>query len=99
VGAAVRSGNISLVKNLLSKGGNFKGEAPCGALVVENVPMLELLLDHLGAGANISMVLIRELLDLASERHLFDMYWFVIKYTMDHVDVEFVFSDSEDEDL
>ncbi|KAK7222113.1 hypothetical protein V2G26_010116 [Clonostachys chloroleuca] len=99
VGAAVRSGNTSLVKNLLSKGGNFKGEAPCGALVVENVPMLELLLDHLDAGANISMVLIQELLDLASERHLFYMYWFVIEYTMDHVDVEFVFSDSEDEDL
>ncbi|CAG9977988.1 unnamed protein product [Clonostachys byssicola] len=99
VGAAVRSGNISLVKNLLSKGGHFKEEAPCGALVVENVPMLELLLDHLKAGGNLSMVLIHELIALASERQLFYMFWFVIEYVMVRMGIELVFDDSEAEDL
>ncbi|CAH0058520.1 unnamed protein product [Clonostachys solani] len=98
VGAAVRSGNISLVKKLLSQGGDFREEAPRGALVVENVPMLELLLDHLDAQGRISHLLAEELLELASERNMIDMWMFVAKYITLRMDVNWG-SDSEVEDL
>ncbi|VUC26168.1 unnamed protein product [Clonostachys rosea] len=97
VGAAVRSGSITIVRKLLSKGGNFRIEATQQALIMEDVPMLELLLDHLDAQDRICHILAESLFELASKRGMMHMWIFVLEYMYPRLELN-LGTDSEGED-